>query len=89
MLINVKSDIDDFQITKVIRTEDISECSEDAYERNRTRIDFYDHRDTLIINEDIKSFSKRFIKMELDYFYEEGDNFESDEDLINKINEDT
>jgi hypothetical protein len=86
MILKVKLDIDNNLITKLIRTEDISEVTEDAYDSSKTKLYFYDSRDTLTINENIKSFSKRFIQMELDYFYEEGSEFEGDEEIIKEIN---
>lgn len=87
MLIKVNTKGDIRNMNQLIRTEDISQIHEDPYESSKTIVYFYDGREQLCINEDFDSFAERFISMELDYFYEQGDEF-GDEEFKNKINED-
>ena len=88
MIIKVKTEKENTIVPQLIRTEDIQEVYENPYDADITVIVWYDHdRDNLEVVESFKAFGKRFIKMELDYLYEDGDEFDSDEELINKINE--
>lgn len=83
IIVPVKIDEQFESVSKTLRTEDVRDYIKDVYDNDQTIISFYEHLDSLIIQEDFNSFHKRFSEIENPY-YDLDDNEKSEQRNHNK-----